>query len=199
VPVTQMPQAQARFLAARTYWIVHTAEDPAGFAAAIHRVVASVDRDVAASTVRTATDVISSSLGSRRFNLQLIEFVAGAALLVAALGVYAMTAFAVAQRRRELAVRAACGASAARLASAIVAGELRTIAGGALAGMAGAVAAGPVVRASLYGVAPLDTTAVGATATVIAAMALVAVGIPAARVRRLSIARELQAPAGGPW
>ncbi|MDB4892426.1 MAG: permease [Gemmatimonadetes bacterium] len=118
--------------------------------------VRSVDRTQAVYNVRMMKDVVGASVTPRRTNTLLISLFAGIALVLSALGVYAVVAYGVAQRARELGIRAALGARSSNLVS-LVMGELAWSAiVGIATGLGGAWALSKVVEAMLYGVSPHD-------------------------------------------
>jgi ABC-type antimicrobial peptide transport system permease subunit len=107
------------------------------------------------------------------------------ALLLAAVGVYAVTAQAVAQRTREIGVRMAIGARAPDVLGMVLRQEMATVAVGVVAGLAGAVAATRVLAASLYEVGATDPVTFGAVAGLLAVVALLAALLPARRATRV--------------
>src|SRR5262249_30692027 len=93
VPVPQMPEGQAGALAARMYWVVRTEGDPRSSSEAIRQATRSLDPDVATSTLRTLEDVLNAALAPRRANLKLLELFGQIAIVLCAIGVYAVAAF----------------------------------------------------------------------------------------------------------
>jgi putative ABC transport system permease protein len=140
----------------------------------------------------TMAAVLDRGLSPRRFTAALIASFAAVALLLAAVGIYGVTALAVSQRQSELAVRMALGAEP----SAIVAMVLRwgglLVAGGVTIGIAGSLATRRAVSGLLYGVGPMDGVAVAAAVVFLAVVALSATLLPALRASRMDAARVLR-------
>jgi len=183
-PIPQVPDVTSQWLTNNLYWAIRTTGDPAALADAFRRALREVDPDVPASAMRTMEEALALALAPRRTNLWLVRVFAALALLLAAAGVYAVTSFTVALRRREIAIRAALGASADRNLRTVVADAARPIVAGLLIGAAGACAASPALRSVLFEVEPL---APGPFALV--SGTLLVAGIAAAAVAALPIRR----------
>jgi len=192
VPLAQMPRSQTSLVAARMYWVIRTDADPARSVLEVRRAVHAVDPDVATSSVRTLDDVLSISLGSRRANVRLLEVFGQVALLLAAIGVYAIAAFSAAARRRELAIRSAFGASRGDLVRLVLAGEMRPVVIGVAAGLAGARFVAQSLGAVLFSVSPSDGPTYASVAAALVALALVATYVPALRAGRADPAELLR-------
>ncbi|HWJ56325.1 MAG TPA: FtsX-like permease family protein [Vicinamibacterales bacterium] len=151
-----------------------------------------VDRDVPASAVKTMDEALELALAPRRLNLGLVGAFAVLALALASAGVYAVTAFSVAMRRREMAIRAALGAGTAENVRVMVADAMRPIAAGLAIGLAAAVAAAPALRGLLYEVDPFAAgpfLAVAATLLTAGTVAAVVAALPIRRVDPLDALR----------
>jgi putative ABC transport system permease protein len=193
VPLAQMPRSQTPVVASRMYWVVRTEGDPARSVQQIRRAVRAVDHDVATSSVRTLDDVLSLSLGSRQTNVRLLEVFGEVALLLAAIGVYAMAAFSAAARRRELAIRSAFGASRGDLIRLVVLGEMRPVLVGVALGLAAARVVAHSLGGVLFSISPSDGPTYVSVAAALVTLTLAATWVPASRAGRADPAELLRA------
>jgi ABC-type antimicrobial peptide transport system permease subunit len=134
--------------------------------------------------VATLDQRLHQSLTGRRVPMQLIGLFAALALVLAAIGIYGVLAFAVAQRTGEFGVRMAIGADATRIRRQVLGDGARLIVPGLGIGIAGAVALGFVLRSQLFGIDVIDLPSLVAVITMLAATALVACWLPARRASR---------------
>ena len=158
---------------------------------AIARAVTSVDpslwlhNDPTAAGFRVVDETISQSLEQRRFAMSLVGGFAACALLLSAIGMYGVIAYGVEQRRREIGVRKALGATDRNVASLVVGESLRVAAVGVVLGCVGAWAGARLIRGMLYDTGPADPLPYVVTIVVLAVVSLVASYVPARRVSRL--------------
>jgi putative ABC transport system permease protein len=185
VPLRQMPLGQAQFLAARMYWVVRTDGDPMLVAEPIRERVRHLDNAVATSSTRALTALFAESIGSRRFNANLIEIASGSSLLLALLGVYSVAAFSTTQRRREIGIRIALGARPAEVVRSVLAAEGLAIGLGLAIGVAGAVGIARVLASVLFASGGVDVPMIAVAAATLAGAALVASYLPARRAARI--------------
>jgi putative ABC transport system permease protein len=185
VPIPQVPEPTTIWLANNMYWVVRTEGEPLAVANAVRREIAAVDPNVPASFVRSMGDWVEASVAARRFNLQLLAAFAVAALLLAAAGVYAVSASAVAARTRELGIRAALGASRLAIVRLVLRGALVPVVAGVAAGAAAALVSGRAISGLLFGVTPRDPASLGLVCATLMAAALVASYVPARRAGRV--------------
>ena len=181
VPIAQVPDPTTIWLANNMYWVVHTDGEPLAVANAVRREIAAVDPAVPASFVRSMDQWMGSTLAPRRFNLQLVEAFAAAALLLAVVGVYAVSASAVTSRTREIGIRAALGASRRDVIGLVLASGFSPVLAGLATGTAVAVLSGPALSGMLFGVTPGDPLSLAAGVVILAAAALLANCVPAIR------------------
>jgi predicted permease len=164
---------------------LHTAVAPSALAQPLRAAIRSVDAEQPLFDIRPLDERIDSSLAGRRVPLQLLGVFAACALLLAAIGIYAVLAFSVQQRTGEIGLRMAIGANAARVRGEILAGAARLLAAGIGCGVLAALATGFALRTRLFGVAPADLPTLAAVAAVLVGVALAACWLPARRAARL--------------
>jgi ABC-type antimicrobial peptide transport system permease subunit len=138
------------------------------------------------------TDVRSASLARQRFMMALLVGLAGAAVLLAAVGIHGLIASSVAERTREMGIRLALGATAGDAVWTLALPGIVLTAAGVGIGMIGAAAAGRAVRHFVWGVSPTDPATFGAVAALFLTIAAVASLAPALRILRLDPAATLR-------
>jgi putative ABC transport system permease protein len=185
VPIAQVPDPTTIWLANNMYWVVQTEGAPLDAANAVRREIAEVDPNVPASFVRSMDQWMGATLEPRRFNLQLVEAFALAALLLAVVGVYATAASALASRTREIGIRAALGASRREVMWLVLRGGLAPVLMGLGLGTALSFVAGGAVAGLLFGVRPYDPASVAAVVLTLSSAALVASYVPARRAAKV--------------
>ena len=176
VAIPQVPEPSIQWLANNMYWGVRTAGEPEAVRESVRREIKTVDADVPAS-MRTMDEMMEVAVSPRRLNLWLVRVFGIAALTLAAAGIYAVTAFSVSIRTREIGIRAVLGARPSQNFTVVIADVsapmLVGLAAGALLSLAGAPALGSLLFA-VNPVAPLTMTIVSAL--------LLAVGVTAALI-----------------
>jgi putative ABC transport system permease protein len=110
---------------------------------------------------------------------------AGISMLLAALGIHGVVSYGVAERTREFGIRMALGSTPGQVKALVIRSGVRTALTGLLAGMAGAVALAFGLRASLFGVAPIDPAVMAVVGALLLSVALIANYVPARRVTRI--------------
>jgi putative ABC transport system permease protein len=166
--------------------VVRTAGDPAAVASSLRLAVSRLDPDQSPGDVEPLDRYLDRSVATPRFTALVAGCFAGLALLLAGSGLYALTARAVAQRRRELGIRMALGADPAAVRRLVVRQALVLGAIGLAAGLTVARAAGGVIAALLFGVGPADPVAIASGAALLAVVLLAAAYVPARRATRAS-------------
>jgi predicted permease len=160
-------------------------KNPLALATPVRAILRQLDPDVPAYRVQTLEQVVSRSLWRQRLQGQVLGAFAMFALLLAAVGIYGVIAYAVAQRTRELGVRVALGATRAQLLGLVLAQGLRLTIIGVIAGVAGALALSRVVASLLYDVGSKDPLTYIVVPVTLAAIALLATYIPARRATQV--------------
>jgi putative ABC transport system permease protein len=154
---------------------------PFDLVAAIRGEVAAVDPGLAISDIRTMDDIVSRSIAAPRFTAVLIGVFAALALVLAAVGIYGLVAFVVAQRTGELGIRLALGAATNDILRLVVGQGMRPVVLGLGAGLAAALALGRLLTTMLIGVSPSDLATYAGVTAFLAGVALVACWLPARR------------------
>lgn len=183
VPVIYLPFWQSPW--PRVSVAVRTAGDPEMVTRSLAAAVSSVDPDIPLAGVKTMEQILSETLSLDRFGLVLYGSFAALALLLAAVGIYGVMAFAVAQRTREFGVRMALGAAGGQVLRLVLREGFTLALLGLILGLGGAYMVGRAMQANLYGVSALDVRALGAVASVLLAATLLACYFPARRASRV--------------
>jgi putative ABC transport system permease protein len=178
-----VPNAQARenFMGL----VIRTAGDPAAFAVTLRHEVQALDKNQPIYNVRTMDDVVANSLGTRRVSMQLFTVFGIAALLLAALGIYGVMAYSVAQRTHEIGIRMALGAQRGDVLGLVVRQGMTLVAIGVAAGLAGAFGLTRVMASLLFNVRPDDPMTYLAISFLLIVVAFLACYLPARRAAKL--------------
>jgi hypothetical protein len=166
-------------------YVARTA-DVRAFAADLRRIVHELDPARAVFGFRPLQDVLDTALDQPRLDAAMLALFAGAALTLAAIGLYSLFMLVVSERAREMAVRLAIGAAPRQMIGLVMSGAGRLLAGGIVLGIAMTAAADRVLRGVLFGVSPLDVGALAAAALALAIVAVVAVAGPALKAARIA-------------
>jgi predicted permease len=178
-PQIYMPHDQFPIQAVTLF--VRSREDSRLLAAALHDVVAKIDKDVPVYRVRPLTDYVSQSVAQPRLNAVLVGSFAFIALLLAAAGVFGVMSYAVTQRRQEIGIRFALGAQRHQVVRLVLSDGMKLVAIGVAFGLLGVFAVGRILRTLLYDVAATDLPTIGGVSIVLAFVAFVACWWPAQR------------------
>lgn len=166
-------------------FLVRSPSDPARFAGALRSAVQAVDPGEAVSNVKLLSDMVSASLGPRRFVVTLLGAFAIMALLMAVLGLYGVISYSVTQRTQEIGIRIALGANKGAVLGLIVGQGMQLAGIGAVIGLAASLAFSRVLRNLLFGVSVFDPLTFLVMAAILIAAALLASYIPAQRAMRV--------------
>jgi putative ABC transport system permease protein len=174
VPFDQSPWPE-------TAMAVRTSGAPASVKPGVAAAIRAMDPDLPMADVKTMVQVVNDSMASDRFNTVLFGGFAAMALLLAAVGIYALMSFAVAQRTHEIGLRMALGAGRAQVLREVLRDGMGTALLGTVVGAAGAWGVERLMRGMVYGVGGVDAAGFAAVASTLLGAALVACLVPARR------------------
>jgi predicted permease len=160
-------------------------EEPRALVPAVTRALASLEPGAPAYGVRTFHEIVSQSLWRQRLQGQVLGLFAVLALVLAAVGIYGVISYAVAQRAREIGVRMALGATRGEVTRWVFGQGGRLVVVGLVVGIVGALALTRTLRALLVGVSPTDVVTFAMVPAVLAVVALLAILLPAHRASRV--------------
>jgi putative ABC transport system permease protein len=164
---------------------LRTTAAPATLAASVRQAIWQVDKDQPVGAVRTMDEQLSRSLSRRRFSVTLLTAFGAIAVLLAAIGLYGVLAFIVAQRRREIGVRMALGAQPRDVVADVLGQGLRLALLGVGVGIGLALAATRLINSLLFGTSPTDVATFAGVATLLIVVAIAASLVPALRASRV--------------
>jgi putative ABC transport system permease protein len=167
------------------HFALRTTLEPAQALALVEREVASLDPNQALSRVATMDELAAAQLARPRFNAVLLNWLAGVAMLLAALGIFGVMAYAVAQRTSELGLRIALGAQSGNIMTLVLKQGIKLAALGVLLGLVGAVGLTRWLASLLYGVSATDPLTFAVIVLLPMAVAVVACWIPARRATKV--------------
>jgi len=165
--------------------IVRTAGDPMRMAPAVTAQVWAIDKDQPVHDVQAMDRVVDDSISQRRFNMLLLAVFAATALVMAAVGIYGVLAYAVSRRTREIGIRMALGAQTRDVLRLIGREGFVLVLTGIGIGLAGALALTRLMSSLLFGVSPTDATTFALVPALLAGVALAACYLPARRAARV--------------
>ncbi len=161
--------------------LTRSSVDPRTLSRSLRDAVARVDGDLALYSETTLSAALSESASIERFSTLLLSFFASIAMLLAAVGLFGVLSYSVAQRRREIGVRMALGADAYRLVAGVLRDGLVAVGIGLVAGLAGAAALTRLMRSMLFQVDALDPVTFAVVPAVLLGVAALACWLPARR------------------
>ncbi|MDB6170656.1 MAG: permease [Verrucomicrobia bacterium] len=165
--------------------IVRTDVDANAMQAVIRGAVAAVDKEQPISFFQTLETAVSQSLGAQRVVATLTAIFAAVALVLAAVGLYSVLAYAVTQRTPEIGIRMALGSPRGAVIRLIMRSGLRLVAIGLVLGLLGAAGVATLIQSLLFNVAPLDPAVYGGVAALFGAVAVLACLLPSLRASRI--------------
>ena len=179
IPYWQRPRLGASLL-------VRTSMDPRSIASALRAAVWEIDGEVTVPEVRTLEEILTRSVGQRRFQMLLVVLFAVAALALAAFGTYGVLSYAVTRRTGEMGIRMALGAQRSDVLGMVLRQGMMPVLAGLAAGAACAVALGRYLESLLFQVSPRDPLAFAVSGAVLLIVSVAACLIPARRATRVS-------------
>jgi putative ABC transport system permease protein len=182
-PATYFSLAQFTF---NDNWLlVRTKNDPAAFVPTLRQIVWSMDRDLPLENVRTMETILGETVADSRFNTALLSLFAMVALLLAAIGIYGVLAYTVAQRTSEIGIRMALGAQRASVLRLVVGNGLTLAIVGVAIGSGGALLATRALERLVFGVSTTDPGVFAFVGLALTAVAAAAAAVPALRASRV--------------
>jgi putative ABC transport system permease protein len=165
--------------------LVRTGGTPEEFVPALRQRVHELDAEIPMANIRTMDDWVSNSAAQPRLNARLLTLFAALALLIAAIGIYAVLAYSVTQRTREIGLRIALGAQPSSVLQLVVREGMKVGLIGVGAGLLGALAVSRALSSLVYGVPVRDPRTFASVAIALTLIALVACFIPARRAAKV--------------
>ena len=165
-------------------WVVRTRGEPYDASGAVQEQLRAVT-GLPVSQVRSMTDIVSRSISRQRFNVVLMGVFGGAALLLAAIGIYGLMAYSTAQRTQEIGIRMALGAEAHQVRGMVIAQGLRLALVGVGIGLAAAFGLTRLITSFLFGVEARDPVVLLGAPVILTVVSLLAVWLPAHRASRV--------------
>ena len=162
-------------------YVIRTTGDPVAALPQVREAVASLDRNLPISDIRTLERVTDDSLAQPRFTTMLLGTFAGLALLLATIGIYGVISLLVTRRRQEIGIRMALGAAPAAIVGMVLRRGAALASIGVVLGVAAAALLGRVMAGMLYGVTAFDPVTFATVPTLLLLVALVASLVPAGR------------------
>jgi putative ABC transport system permease protein len=167
------------------YVVVRTSVEPMGLIGQMRQEVGSLDKDMPIANVRTLNELLVESVAQPRFRTVLISIFAGVALLLASVGIYGVMSYSVTERRHEIGIRMALGATSNDVMRMVVGQGMKLALIGTLIGLVGAFALTRLLANLLFGITATDPLTFILLPLALVAVALAATYIPAHRATRV--------------
>ncbi len=182
-PAMFFPQRQ--FAVRSMSLVVRAGGNPLSIVGAVRNEIRVADRNLPVSGIRTMNEVLGDSTAESRFSLLLLGLFAALALILAMVGIYGVLSYSVTQRKHEIGIRMALGASRGDVMKLILGEGFRLALLGTGSGLIGALALTRVMRSLLFGVSPADLTTFLGVSLLLGVVALLACYLPARRATRI--------------
>jgi predicted permease len=167
------------------YSVVRTSLDPSSLEASVQKIVASMDKDIPVTQLRTMNELMSLQLSQPRFAMILLSSFAGLALVLTIVGLYGVMTYAVARRTREIGVRIALGAQRVAVLKMVLRDAAILLGIGSVLGIAAAAASASVLQSMLYGIGSRDPLLLSVVCVAVAIVGVAAAYIPARRAAKV--------------
>ncbi len=186
IPAAQQDKEPNFSMVRSMVYVIRTPGDPSRLINSVRTAVKDFDSRMPVASLKPMSEVVATSIADRKFNMFLLGAFATVALSLAAVGIYGLIAYSVAQRTRELGIRIALGAVRRDVLMLVVRQGAALALFGIVIGSAGALAATRWMRSMLFQVDPMDPITFGLVALVLVAVAIGASWIPARRAASVS-------------
>ena len=177
----------------QVHWALRTREGGTGLIRSVERVIQEADPLLSITAFRTMDEVVGGALAATRFRTLLLSLFAAASLTLAAAGLYGLVAYTVAQRRKEIGIRLALGASGQSVTARFARGGMALAALGGVVGVGVAVPFTAVLRLLTPDAQPLDPWTVAGVVLVLGAVSVIATVVPARQATRVDPLLTLRA------
>jgi putative ABC transport system permease protein len=184
VPFVQMPPTTPSSFAStrvRMTFVVRTTGNPVNVVPAVRRAAAEIDPNMPLSGIETLENQLARSVEYPRYYATLLGLFAGAAMVLAAIGIYGMIAYGIAQRTREIGIRLALGARGRHVLTLVLRHAVLMLAGGLGVGVAASLALTQLLKSLLWQIEPTDPVTFAASSALVVVVGLVACLVPALR------------------
>ncbi len=193
IPIPQNSDAFTAYIVRMpAIWMIRTRVEPHSLAPAVKNELVQASGGLPAVNIRSMDEVMSASTARQDFEMVLMLIFGASALLLAAIGIYGLTAFSVEQRTREIGIRIALGAASNNVRNMVIAQGMLLVLTGAAVGIAASLGLTRFLASFLYGVAALDAPVFIAVPILLAAVALGAMWLPARRASRVDPIQALR-------
>jgi putative ABC transport system permease protein len=192
IPIAQVHADGLGFVVGSQFWTVRVATGSVDYPRTFARTLESVDRDVALAQVQPMTAYLDDHLASRKFSVMALLGFALVAFLLATIGVYGVVAYSVRQRKREIGLRLALGATAAHVTRTFIQPAITLAMFGVVIGVLGAVLTRKLVAGLLFGVTPTQPAILVMVSLAVVITSLLAAALPARKATKVDPGIALQ-------